>query len=243
MVRKVTVIMNCINEREDFLTEAINSYLRQKNVVMQLIVSTVEGDDSINFIGRYWSSTDVLVVAMPRDKHPIATGVKSPKGSFLQLNNALPYMKGDWFCFASSNDIAYNNKCADEIEICIKNEKEVCYSSMDLLKENGRKYENVPLQDYDWDYHLKRNFVADCSMIGKRLVDLYLPFHTELNNYAYWDLWLRIRKVEGNVFIYNKNPTWGYRQDNDSMHVKRKQSKELQRQAQMDKEDMLNLHL
>jgi hypothetical protein len=84
--------------------------------------------------------------------------------------------------------------------------------------------------------------VSDCALISKRLVDKYLPFKLELNNYAYWNLWLEIYKGEGNVFTYNQEPTWNYIQRQTDMHNERKESKEKQEQAQRDRSRMLKLH-
>lgn len=48
----VTVIMNTFQENPYFLSKAINSYIIQKDVKVQLIISTVVGDPSIQFIKR-----------------------------------------------------------------------------------------------------------------------------------------------------------------------------------------------
>ena len=50
----VSVIMNTYKETPSFLKKAIQSYLTQKNVSVQLIVSTVEGDPAIEFIKKHF---------------------------------------------------------------------------------------------------------------------------------------------------------------------------------------------
>ena len=161
----------------------------------------------------------------------------------MQLNNAFPHITGDWFTFASSNDIAIQTKLIQEVEMCLNNgKKEVCYSSFHLIDEIGNLIRTQLFFPYNYDKHLIGNFVSDCALISKRLVDEYLPFKVDLNNYAYWDLWLRIYEGEGNVFIYNKTPTWGYRQIETSMHIDRQKSELKLAEAKRDKEIMLNLH-
>jgi teichuronic acid biosynthesis glycosyltransferase TuaG len=229
---KVSVIMNTINEDQKYLKLAIESYLKQDHHEIELIISTLENDPNIEFMSKY----PVKIVTMKKQVE------HSPKGSFLQLNNALPHITGEWFTFCSGNDVTYHNKISLEVDCCLKNKKEVCYSAFNKIDEAGEYIGHVNFHEYDYNKHLKGNFVADCSLISKRLVDKYLPFNIELNNYAYWDLWLRIFKGEGNVFCYNSIPTWGYRQDRNSMHVKRFADPVKMREAEIDKENMLKRH-
>lgn len=226
---KASVIMNTFNEEREVLAAAINSYLCQEGCEIELIISTIEGDENIDFVLANYPAT---VVWMKKEDHP----GKSPLGSFMQLNNALPYITGEWFCFASSNDVAFPRKIITEIECCIQNGKEVCYSSYTM---SGKP---VRFHDYDFKKHLNGNFVSDCALVSERLVDKYLPFKTEYKNYAYWDLWLRIYEGEGNVFHYNPQPTWNYKQDPESMHIKRRGNPELVAEAQKDREYMLSFH-
>ena len=232
---KVSVIMNTVGERQDYLSLAIESYLDQKGCEVELIISTITGDVNINFVKEKYPQVKIITM----DK----LCEKSPKGSFLQLNNAFPHITGDWFTFASSNDIAIQTKLIQEVEMCLNNgKKEVCYSSFHLIDEIGNLIRTQLFFPYNYDKHLIGNFVSDCALISKRLVDEYLPFKVDLNNYAYWDLWLRIYEGEGNVFIYNKTPTWGYRQIETSMHIDRQKSELKLAEAKRDKEIMLNLH-
>lgn len=239
----VSVIMNSLNEKREYLLEAIASYINQQGVEVDLIISMVEGDSNIDYLKKNAHNFPrTRITIMNRASHPISKGIKSPQGSFLQLNHALPLIKGDWFCFASSNDIAYPRKLISEVELSLLYKREVCYSAFDYITETGTKIRTQGFHEYDFKKHLVGNFVSDCALISRRLVDKYLPFKIELNNYAYWDLWLRIFEGEGNVFTYNANPTWGYRQDPNSMHIQRRKSPEQIAEANRDRETMLKLH-
>lgn len=232
--------MNTVNEDRKYLDLAIESYLNQKGCEVELIISTLEGDPNLQHIKEKYPSC--VIVTLPIKGHPIEHGLKNPVGSFMQLNNALPHITGDWFCFASANDVAFINKLELELSRCKETGAEVCYSSFDLVNEQGEKISTQRFHDYYIGKHLKGNFVSDCALISKRLVDKYLPFNLSLNNYAYWDLWLRIYEGEGNVFTYNSTPTWGYRQNSDSMHLSRQKDPIKLKQAKIDKRRMLALH-
>jgi len=234
MKPSVSIVMNTIGEKHDVLIRSVASCLSQHGVDVQLIVSTVEGDPCIEWMASY----PVTVVVMPKKDHPL----KSPRGSFMQLNNALHLVKGEWFVFASGNDAIYPHKLISEIELCLEKGKEVCYSAYHSSDVNGKIVQTVSFHEYDFDKHMKGNFVSDVAVISKRLVDKYLPFRIELNNYAYWDLWLRIYEGEGNVFCYNPTPTWAYVQYDDSMHIIRRKNAGDLAAALVDRNNMLSLH-
>lgn len=232
--------MNTVNEDRNYLNVAIESYLNQNGIEIELIISTVENDVNIDYIKENYPKC--VIVEIPLENHPISKGIKSPLGSFLQLNHALKYMTGDWFTFASGNDFAYPYKCALEVESAKKADKLICYSAFNHVNSDGFFTRGASFHSYDREKHQKGNFVSDCAMIHKSIVDKYLPFRTELNNYAYWDLWLRVYEGEGNVFVYNSVPTWGYRQNQNSMHLERARNAEKIRLAEIDRDIMLSLH-
>jgi hypothetical protein len=71
----------------------------------------------------------------------------------------------------------------------------------------------------------------------------YAPFSEKWGNFAYWDLWLRIYQGEGDVFIYNPQPTWNYCLSPNSLHIKRqKETPEFMKQYNEQKFCMLTSH-
>lgn len=230
---KASVIMNVCEEKEFDMARAIDSYLSQD---VQLIVSTLENDKCISFIKRNYPQIE-LVITKKKD-HP----GRSPQGSFTQLNNALPLIKTDWFCFASSNDTALFNKISLEISACERTGKKICYSAFHTTDENMNNTGTRFFHDYDFQRHKRGNFVSDCALMHRSIVEKYLPFKLELNNYAYWDLWLRVYEGEGNVFVYNPIPTWNYRISENSMHIKRRSDPEQMAKYKQDELRMLKLH-
>lgn len=235
----VTVVLNTLNENNETLTGQIKGFLNQEGVKVQLIVSTVEDDPSILFVKKEFPR--ITLAIMPRELHPISRGLRLPLGSFMQLNNALKLMKGDWFTFAAANDKVYPKKLQIETTCCLREKKEVCYSAFDYI-EKGKKNRYQSFFEYDFTRHLEGNFVSDCALVSKRLIKKYTPFRTELNNYAFWDLWLRIHEGEGNVFCYNPVETWGYVQSSSSMHILRRNNPLELRRSEADKKRMLTFH-
>jgi len=233
---KASIIMNTFNEKIEYLIPAIESYLSQEGCEIELIISTIEDDVNVELIKEKYP--EVKLEIMKRKDHP----GKSPLGSFLQLNNALKHITGDWFCFASSNDLAYPFKIRKEIDTCMRFNRQVCYSAYNNINTVGAILDTIRFNDYNYKRHLQGNFVSDCALISTKLLNRYMPFNTDLNNYAYWDLWLRIYKGEGNVFIYNRTPTWQYRQNPDSMHLSRINENKNQKNL-IDRETMLSRHI
>ncbi len=195
----VSVIINTINENSESLKKAVESYACQDT---EIIISTIKGDSSIKLGYKT---------------------VISEKGIYKQLNNAIKEITGEYFCYASGNDIAMPDKIKTEVKILEQTDKKVCYSAFYRIENNVRKTNFF--HDYDFKKHLAGNFVSDCSMIETNLLRKYLPFNERWENDAFYDLWLRIYKGEGNVFVYNSNPTWIYIIDKNSLHKTRQRDK------------------
>jgi len=226
IVYKASVIINTYNNTESDLIEAIESYLDQESVDVQVIISTAKGDNSIKLAEMY--ALDCCIATKP--------------GIYPQLNKALSYIKNDYFSYASGNDMAYPNKMFDEIDMCVKNNKLVCYSGFDVSNSILKVYKTRLFHKYSYESNLKGNFVNDCATIHKSLIDKYTPFRLEHANHAYWDLWLRIYEGEGDVFVYNNNPTWIYRVSGTSSHVIRSKNEAKRVENNKMKYKMLRSH-
>lgn len=212
-MKECTVIINTVNEVPERLEAAFNNYLYQTlDVGIHYILSTVEGDPSIEYNKKFGFEV-----------------VTSPKGIYSQLNNAVKHVETDWWCYASGNDIAELNKIRSEIDLCKKLNKKVCYSDYTKVSPTGERTV-VKFPEYNFQKHLKGNFVNDCSMIHKSLLK-HTPFQFEKwGNLSHWDFWLRIYKAEGNVFCHNPNPAWDYIQHENSQHILRTPEQEKQMQ-------------
>lgn len=239
----VTILMNTCFEKEAYLIEAIESCLAQKFVKVQLIISTIEADHNIPIIKQLYPFVELFIT--PLNAHP----GRGAKGCYVQINNALHLVKGEYFHFISSNDILHPLKCWLETEMLRLNNKKVCYSnfwhfqSFVFPQYNRQQTLTTNVSQYNHALHLKQNFVSDASMIHKSLLDKYCPFDTNENNYAFWDLWLRIYKGEGNIFCLNPFPIFNYRQSNTSMHIERKTNAYFVEQDKKERAKMLSKYL
>lgn len=227
MIQNATVIINTINEDENVLNKCVDSY---KNQFKQVIISTIEGDSSI---GKYKGVEYAIVLK----KDHVG---KSASGAYQQINNALKLFNTDYLCYASGNDYAEPDKAVREIKALKQSRKKVCYSAFWNVK-NGNK-SNQPFPEYDYKMHLKNNFVSDCSMITREIVEKYLPYKIEFRNFAHWDSWLRIFEGEGDVFVYNPIPTWNYVWNDNDMSKERMRDPEKIKRNLEDRELMLKTH-
>jgi len=213
----VTVIINTINENPESLKKAIASYACQET---EIIISTVRGDPSLK-----WGYKKVI----------------SERGIYKQLNNAVKKITGEYFCYASGNDLAMPYKIKTEVDILKKTGKKVCYSAFFREENNVRK--TAGFHNYNFKKHLAGNFVSDCSMIETKLLRKYLPFNLRWENDAFYDFWLRIYKGEGNVFVYNPKPTWVYIIDKNSLHKTRRRNKKAWGHRNKIRKQLINYHV
>ena len=230
--QEATVLINTVDEVQERLKTAIQSYKNQTGVKMQILVSTIKNDPAI-------------VIAHEMGVECI---VNPEKGIYKQLNNAMHYIKSDWWSFASGNDTAEPEKMINEINMCLNNNKKVCYSNF-IQHYPDRKevsfYSAEKFSPYSYMLHLTGNFVNDCSMQHVSLIEKYAPFrYEEFGNDSMWDFWLRVAEGEGeHVFIYNPERTWTYHIYDSSKHiVRQKNPEELQRYAEI-RHKMLNTHI
>lgn len=212
----VSIIMNTYKENPKYLKEAIEGYLNQKNINIHLIISTVENDCSIEFIKNNYNDNRIELCITKKINH-----TPGCEGIYTQLNNATKYIKGEWFCYASSNDVPLLDKIEKEISMCKKYNKKICYSCFYVTDDKLKIIKKKVFYPFNKIRLLKGNFVSDCSLIKSELLKKYLPFKTSNYNCGFWDLWLRIASKEGNVFIYNTNYSFYYRQTSKSAHTHR----------------------
>lgn len=230
-----TVTINTMNERWENLSRELTAWTKQAD---QVIVSTTDADVNIDRIRKEFPWVDI--VTMRHGDHP----GHCPLGSFMQLNNAMPHVKGEWWCFASGNDYVYPNKLRDEIATAQRTGAKVIYSDFNYTDENGKIKSRQRFKAYNPTAHERQNIIPDCSLIHRSILAEFMPFRCEtFRNYSYWDLWLRVRKVYGNgVFAHCPTVTWGYRQGSDDMHVRRTKSATQKAEAETDRATMLATH-
>lgn len=212
----ITILINTYNDKPEHLDATISSVLLNK-VDKQIIVSTLPSDKNIHWVKTY---EEVEIFLCDETKHP----GKSAEGIYFQINSAIEAVKGNWFTMISGNDFMCPDRLNLEKQLCIENEKLVCYSDFFKLSESGNIIHAIKkFFPYNYNRHLHEgNFISDTALIHTSLLKKYFPFRAiEYGNFAHWDFWLRIFEGEGNVFHYNNTPTWFYRQHSNASHRNR----------------------
>jgi hypothetical protein len=239
MINHTAVVMTTLDEDPDILERAIQSYLNQRHRNFTLYISTIAGD-----LSEVWAkrSGQIRVIAMDPDVHP----GKGPRGSFAQINMALAYIPPEtsWFSYASGNDHAEPEKLQREIQCCIREKAQVCYSAYrinDRRRHGRRRHVRYP-RLYSYAHHLEHNFVHDCALVSMKLIRKHGPFDLSLNNMAFWHFWLTVYEQEGAVFTTNNVPTWTYHIDDNSQHIRRWRDKTAMEANRRDQERMLARH-
>lgn len=221
---KATIIVCTYKGNQLHLGQAVESYLRQKGCDIHLVISTVDGDESLNTLANF----DVEFVTQ---KYP---------SIYEQLNNATSFVKSDWWCYMSGNDIALPTKVESEINMCLTTDKKICYSAYNVVDSELNFIRRAQFsEEYTFEKNLEGNFVADTSMIHRSVSDAYLPFSEEFDNLGYWDFWLRIGSKHPEWFVYNPEPTWNYRVDDESRHVQRSKDADWEKRELEDRRQML----
>ena len=221
-----SVVINTYKEIRGNLVKTIKGFKNQKDVDMQIIISTVKEDSAIEIAKEF--DCDVCISDEP--------------GIYTQLNNAIKLVKNDWYCYMSGNDEVYSTKIIDEINCCLQQGKLVCYSNFVRFK-NGKKISTRRFKDYDYAKHLKGNFVNDAALVHKSILDKYTPFNVKWGNSAYYDFWLRIYEGEGNVFCHNNKNGFKYIIRTSSKHEKRKKDITERLKTKKLRELMLQQHI
>lgn len=223
-MHKATIIVCTYKGNQSHLVQAVESYLDQYDCEIHLVVSTVTGDKSVSTLSDF----DVEFVTQ---EYP---------SIYQQLNNATAFIKNDWWCYMSGNDIALPTKVKTEIDLCLRAKKKICYSAYNVVdsKLNFIRLAQFA-EEYSLEKNLEGNFVADTSMIHRSVSDAYLPFSEEFDNLGYWDFWLRIGSEHPEWFVYNPEPTWEYRVNDESRHVKRSKDINWQKRELKDRQKML----
>jgi len=169
--------------------------------------------------------------------------VNNKPGIYYQLNNAIKHITGQWYCYASSNDVALENKLYHEVSTLIRTGKKICYSSFIKCDSDLNRHKTHRSKPYNLQAHYSGNFVNDCAMISVDILMKYYPFNGSLKNHGYHDFWLRVAQGEGpQVFIHSTKETWLYRINSDSQHIRRRENPALIKQNQQDFIVMRGLH-
>lgn len=225
----ITIIINSYKPKKKDLLRSIDSCLKQKNVNVKILVSTIEDDPTILFVNEL-NNEKIKLVISTLTEHP----GRGAKGIYFQLNKALLEVDTDYVTYFSSNDKMLKNKSIDEITK-LKNENTIfCFSSYNIyyIRDNYiLKHSKIDLKKENMNFKnlLKTNFINDCATINLKKIKKLKFNYKKYENCCFWFLWLTLLKENGiNCMSYNENLSWNYLRDvNNSQSLKKNMKNEL----------------
>ena len=204
----VSIITPTFNSQE-FIKQSIDSILDQTYKNWELVlVDDASTDNTIKVINSYIS------------KHPNIYLIKNTtnQGAGVSRNKGIKAAKGDFIAFLDADDLWLPHKLETQIELMLKNNLDVCFSSYDLMDEVGNKLNKkvnaLPVLTYK--KLLKSNYVGNltgiynCKSLGK------IP-STNLRKRQDWLLWLTAIKKSKKPAIGIKESLALYRIRRNSM--------------------------
>ena len=205
-----TIIINSYSPTETDLINSINSCLKQENVIIKIIIVTIEDDITIKIVNdNYSSNNNITVIVVKKKDNP----GKGPKGIYYQLNQAFLDIKTRFVSYFSSNDIMYPTKIMNELNCLLNNDAIFCFSKYvsifpDTNEKQPYNYKNI----MNYENLLKGNYVNDCATIDISKLDKKIEFNYEkYGNTCYWHLWLSLLQKYGEkCMYYNNNIEWEY---------------------------------
>ena len=208
-----TIIINSYSPTETDLTNSIDSCLKQENVIIKIIIVTIEDDITNEIIKKnYSSNNNITVIVVKKNDHP----GKGPKGIYYQLNQAYSKINTRFVSYFSSNDIMYSTKIINEINCLLNNKAIFCFSKYisifpDTNEKQTYNYKNI----MNYENLLKGNYINDCATIDISKLDKKIEFNYEkYGNTCYWHLWLSLLQKYGEKYMcYNDNIEWEYIRD------------------------------
>lgn len=208
MNQLVSIITPTYNS-EEFISQTIDSILDQSYKAWELIlVDDCSVDNTTQLIGTY------------QKKHKNISLIQNltNQGAGVSRNKGINAAKGDFIAFLDADDLWKPDKLEVQISLMVKNNIDVCFSSYDLIDEEGvYLHKRVKaLSELTYNKLLKSNYVGNltgvynCKTLGK------IP-STSLRKRQDWILWLAAIKKSNKPAIGIQEPLAYYRVRKNSM--------------------------
>lgn len=184
----VSVIMPAYNS-EAFISEAIRSVMEQTYTNWELLVIDDASSDSTCKVIQKFSRADDRIHILRND---------SNQGTHQTRNKGIEAASGDFIAFLDADDLWKPEKLEKQLKILSSNTIAACFSSYELISEDGKplnkKVEALPVLTYH--KLLKANYVGNLTGIynTKVLGKVYCP---EIRKRQDWALWLKVIEEGG----------------------------------------------
>lgn len=184
----VSVIMPAYNAA-GFIAESIRSVQQQTHQNWELLViDDASRDATVTMVKEFRSKDDrIKLHVLPNNQ-----------GAGFARNIGIKAATGDYISFLDADDLWKPNKLQKQLEIMGREKIEVCYSSYELMDEEGnsRGKEIRALKDLSFDKLKKANYVGNLTGIynASTLGKIYCPLIRKRQD---WGLWLLAVKKAG----------------------------------------------
>jgi len=178
----VSVITPCFNA-EKTISETIESVINQSYKNWELIiVDDASSDNSVEIIQKYTSQFSNIKLIK----------IEENSGASISRNTATEHAKGNFITFLDSDDLWLSHKLETQINFMLENNLDVCFSSYELMNEEGESLNKMikALPVLSYNKLLKSNYVGNLTGIynAKTLDKIYAP---NLKKRQDWLLWLK----------------------------------------------------
>ncbi len=199
---KISIITPLFNS-EKFVKDSIKSVFNQTYLNWELIlVDDFSSDNTIKVVEPYLKERENISLIK----------LKSNQGAAVARNEGTKMAKGEFIAFLDSDDIWEYNKLSTQIDFMLKNKIDVCFSSYEIIDEEGnklnKKVKALPVLSYN--KLLKSNYIGNLTGIYnvKNLGKIYAP---NLRKRQDWLLWLEALRRSNNVALGIPNTLAYYR--------------------------------
>ncbi|CAL68227.1 glycosyltransferase family 2 protein [Christiangramia forsetii] len=186
----VSVIMPAYNS-EVFITESIQSVIRQTYPNWELLIIDDASSDTTKQIVQKFSSEDERIKLLKNSTNA---------GTHHSRNKGIKAASGNFIAFLDADDQWKPQKLEKQLKVLSKPNVAACFSSYELINEKGaslqKKIQALPVLDYD--KLLKANYVGNLtgiynvSILGK----VYCP---DIPKRQDWALWLKVIEEGGPI--------------------------------------------
>lgn len=203
----VSVIMPVYNG-EAYLGEAARSVMAQTYSHWELFIIDDSSFDNSLSISREFSEKDERITVFSNEIN---------QGPGISRNTGIEAARGHFIAFLDADDLWKPEKLQKQLDFMRENQVDVCFSSYELITENGERtgkmVEALPFLTYQ--KLLKSNYVGNLTGIynAKKLGKIYCP---EIRKRQDWGMWLAAIKKGGTAKSI-KEPLAFYRQRKNSI--------------------------
>lgn len=203
----VSVITPTYNS-EFFISETIDSVRSQTYTNWELIiVDDASSDKTVEILKKYVASDERITY------HILETN----SGAAIARNTAIEKASGSFIAFLDADDLWKAEKLTKQISFMETENIEVCFSSYELMNEEGTSLGKMikALPKVNYAKMLKSNYVGNLTGIynAEKLGKVYMP---NIRKRQDWALWLTLIKKVGYAYSIGE-PLAKYRVRDDSI--------------------------